>query len=199
MRPLTFNLTPLRQFDTPAMLNTNFPILKYQNRQKLECANLLTAPWDVWWNRHLACLSIWLLHLTEMGCSGANCCLLTCIIILKASKKITQLLTITLYGYVEGLCKILSLKEQCQGEFYHFWTRWSFNTLIYLQNNIKISRERSQPSFERRTRYGLSHFRSKNVRTWKRSGLYFSSAIHWDPSNLWPEALINSFGTLEWY
>ena len=53
-------------------------------------------------------------------------------------------------------------------QFCQFWTKlsYSYNTFIYLQSNIRTSRERNPPHFERGTSYGsvLAHLRSKNAR-----------------------------------
>ena len=47
------------------------------------------------------------------------------------------------------------IKGQCHWKFYHFRTKRTYNTFIYLQNNITTLRERNLPSFERGTSYGL--------------------------------------------
>ena len=47
------------------------------------------------------------------------------------------------------------LKDQCHEKFYHFWTKRSYNSFIYVKNNIKTSRERNPPGLERGTSYAL--------------------------------------------
>ena len=54
---------------------------------------------------------------------------------------------------VEHLLRESGLKGQCRAKFYHFWTKLSYKTFVYLQSNIKTSRERNPPSFEK----GTSH------------------------------------------
>ena len=54
-------------------------------------------------------------------------------------------------------------------KYYHFRTKRSYDTFIYLENNITTSRERNPPSFERGTSYGLfypileANMRERNV------------------------------------
>ena len=48
-----------------------------------------------------------------------------------------------------------TLKGQCHEKFYHFQTKRSYDTFIYLPKNIKTSKERNPPSFETGTSYDL--------------------------------------------